>query len=151
MAGIVAVASSSTHTDSGVDEVAVGFIVGEQIRLTANPVGTDYLWAHSIPSTSNAARSRLSGEDEATAYFTPDAAGVYGIALIVDGTAYILRITVTQLAQSTALEALRLSPVADSRIAVPAAGAALYWSATQNALAIKDADGDVFTVDLTAV
>jgi hypothetical protein len=151
MAGIVAVASSSTHADDGADAVAVGFITGEQIKLTANPVGADYLWALAIPSTSNAARSRISGEEEKTAYFTPDAAGVYAVTVNVDGTTYILRLTVTQLAQSTALEALRLSPVADSQVAVPAAGAALYWSSTQDALALKDATGDVFTVDLTAV
>lgn len=151
MAGITAVASSKTHAASGVDVAASGFIAGEEIRLTATPTGTDYLWAMSRPSGSNALRSAIGGDDEATAVFTPDAVGIYAITVDVDGTTYILRISVSALAQTNAIDVLRLTPVADSQVSAPAVGGALYWSSTQGRLALKDSAGDVFTVNLTAV
>jgi hypothetical protein len=65
---------------------------------------------------------------------------------LVSGTTYILRISVTQLAVSYALEALRLSPVADSQVATPATGVALYYSSTQSALCTKNSAGTVTPV-----
>ncbi len=152
MAGIAASASSATHADSGADVSTSGFITGEQIGLQVNPTGTNYQWALTIPSSSNASRSRLSGDDESVAHFTPDAAGIYVVSVVVDSSTYFLRIAVTQLAQSTALESLRLSPVQDSQVAEPSTGLAVYCSSTQSgALAVKNADGDIFTITLTPV
>lgn len=149
MSGISAIGSSATHVASGVDASASGFITGEAVALTTVPAGTDYIWALSTPTGSNAARVRFAGEDDATASFTPDVPGVYAVSVTVDGVAYALRIAVTQLAQSYALEALRLLPVADAQVPAPAAGVALYFSSTQSGLAVKDAAGDVHLVTIS--
>jgi hypothetical protein len=151
MAGISAVSSSKTFAAGGVDVAASGFLTGDQVALTTSPTGTNYQWALSRPSGSNALRGALSGDDEAKAAFTPDVAGIYAVSVTVDGTVYILRLSVTMLAQSTTLEALRLTPVADSQVPAPAVGHALYSSSTQGSLAVKNAAGAVFTVNLTAV
>jgi hypothetical protein len=149
MAGINAIAGSATHAASGVDVAVSGFVTGETIALTAAPTGTDYQWALSAPSGSNALRVGLAGTDEAAAAFTPDVAGLYAVSVVVDGTTYILRLSVTQLVQSYALEALRFSPVADSQVPTPATGVALYFSSTQGALTIKDTSGDTHTVTVS--
>jgi|1185.fasta_scaffold03947_3 hypothetical protein len=149
MSGITAISSTTTHAASGADVSVAGYLTGDQIALMTSPTGTDYQWAISLPSGSNALRAGLAGDDTATASFTPDAPGVYAVSVTVDGTVYILRIGVTMLAQSTALEALRLLPVTDSQIATPSLGAALYYSSTRNALAMKGTDGVVHTVNLT--
>lgn len=149
MSGITAVASSATHAASGADVTASGFVTGETVALSTSPTGTNYQWALASPSGSNAARVRFAGDDTATASFTPDVAGVYAISVTVDGVVYALRLTVTQLAQSYALEALRLLPVADAKVPAPSAGVALYFSATQNALAVKDTGGVVHTVNIS--
>jgi hypothetical protein len=149
MSGITAVAQTTTHAASGADVSVAGFLVGETIALSTAPTGSSYQWALSAPSNSNQVRSALSGATEATASFTPDASGIYAISVTVDGTVFILRITVTMLAVSTALEALRLLPVADAQISTPAAGIALYYSSTQSALSFKDAAGNVRKVTFT--
>lgn len=151
MSGITAVSSTKTHAASGVDVADSGFITGDAIALTASPTGTNYQWSLARPSGSNAARGALSGDASATAAFTPDAAGIYAISVTVDGVVYILRLSVAQLVQSTTLEALRMTPVADSQVPPPAVGHALYFSSTQNTIALKNAAGAVFTVNLTAV
>jgi hypothetical protein len=149
--GITAVASTTTHAASGADVSVSGYITGETVALTASPTGTNYQWSLAAPSGSNSARLRFAGDDTSTASFTPDVPGIYAVAVVVDGTTYMLRLSVTQLAASTVLEALRLTPVPDSQIAAPAVGHALYFSATQNTLALKNAAGAVFSVNLTAV
>lgn len=149
MAGINAAASTTTFSASSADAAASGFITGDQVVLTTAPTGTDYQWSLAIPSGSNALRVRFSGDDTATASFVPDVAGIYAIGVVVDGTTYTLRLSVTQLAVSTALEALRLQPVTDSQIAVPVVGCALYFSSTQGALAIKGTDGVVHRVTVS--
>lgn len=149
MAGIVAAAASKTHAASGADVSDSGFITGEQVALSVTPTGTDYQWALAIPSGSSSARVRFSGDDTATASFTPDVAGIYSVSVVVDGTTYILRLSVTQLAQSTTLEALRLIPVADSQVPAPAVGVAVYYSSTRSALVVKDTSNTVRTVTLT--
>lgn len=149
MSGISAVAATTTHAASGPDVSVSGYLTGEQVVLTTSPTGSDYLWSLAAPSGSNAARLRFAGEDTATASFTPDVPGIYAVNVTVDGTVYALRLSVTQLAQSTALEALRLLPVADSQIAVPTVGVALYYSSTQAALSIKGTDGVVHKVTVS--
>lgn len=149
MAGIVAVSSSQTHSPASADDTASGYITGDQIVLTTNPTGTNYSWALSSPSGSNALRVRFAGDDQPSASFVPDVSGVYSVVAVVDGVTYTLRLSVTQLAQSTALEALRLLPVADSQVPPPPVGVALYYSSTQGALAVKDPSNTVKKVTLT--
>jgi len=144
MAGIIAVAASASvlAAATAVDKNASGFITGEQIVLSTTPTGSAYSWGLSKQSGATA-RSDLDDGSAATPVFTPDVAGVYNITVDVDGTEYTLRLTVTQLAQSTPLEAVRFSPVADSAVPTPALGAALYYSSDQDALVTKLADGSV--------
>lgn len=151
MAGITASASSTSHAASGATATASDFLCGEAVELTASPTGTDYLWSLALPSGSNAARVGFAGEDEDTASFTPDVSGTYTVTVTVDGTTYTLALDASNIANTSQVEGLRLQPVADSRQPTPTTGAVLYWSSTQNALAIKDSAGDVFTVDVTAV
>lgn len=151
MAGITATASTTSHAASGATATAGGFICGEQVALTATPTGTVYAWTLSLPSGSSAARVGFAGEDESEASFTPDISGTYTISVDVDGTVYTLTLSVVNLAASNSLEALRLSPVADAQIPTPAVGCTLYWSSTQDALSVRDSNGDVFTIDLTVV
>ncbi len=151
MAGILANSTSKTMVSSSAYATSTGYITGERIVLTATPPGTDYLWASGAPSSSSVARSELSAETGSSVYFVPDVAGYYVVTCNVDGTDYVIRLSVVSASLSLALaEGVRLSPVIDAQVPTPAAGVCLYYSSTQSALAIKDSDGDVFTVDLTA-
>lgn len=151
MAGITATATTGSHAASGADATASGFICAEAVTLVTSPTGTTYAWSLSLPSGSNAGRVGFAGETSASASFTPDVSGAYTVSVDVDGTTYILRITAANIALTNTVEGLRLQPVADSRMPAPSSGATLYWSSTQNALAIKDSAGAVSTVDVTAV
>ncbi len=151
MAGINASSSTTVFTNTGIDASTSGFLSGEIIALTDSISGTDYLWALSVPSGSNALRVGFAGETDATAYFTPDVSGVYTVTLVVDGVTHVLRIAAANIALSNTLEGIRLQPVTDAQIPTPPAGATFYWSSTQGALSMKDSAGDVFTVDVTAV
>lgn len=151
MAGITATASTGSHAASGIDATATGFIAGEPVTLVTSPTGTVYSWSLSLPTGSNAARVGFAGATSASASFTPDASGVYTASVDVDGTTYILRVTVANIALTSTIEGVRLQPVADAQIPTPSSGATLYWSSTQDALVIKDSAGDVSTVDVTAV
>lgn len=131
--------------ETSANNAASGFITAEQITLGTSPTGTVYSWGIAKPSGSTA-RGNLSDDDVAAPVFTPDIAGVWCLTCTVDGTPYTLRLTVTQLAESTALDALRLSPVADSAVPAPALGAVIYYSSTQDALVTKEPDGDVIPV-----
>jgi hypothetical protein len=151
VAGITAAASTTSHAASGATATASGFICGEVITLTATPTGTDYAWSLSLPSGSSAGRVGFAGDDEAAATFTPDVDGTYTVTVDVDGTVYTLTLSAVNLAVTNSVQGVRLSPVADAQIPTPAAGATVYWSSTQDALALKDSSGDVFTVGVTAV
>lgn len=150
MAGINAQSSSSSHTNDGVDSSTTGFLAGEPVTLTDSVSGTIYSWSLSLPNGSNALRVGLSGEDEATAYFTPDVTGTYTATLIVDGVTHVLRIGAVDIAVTPTLAGVRLQPVANSQIPTPIAGVTFFYSSTEDAFAVKDSSGDVFTVDLTA-
>lgn len=150
--GILANSTSITMTSSTSDDTEVGFVVGERVTLSTNPTGTTYAWSMAMPSTSSVARSGLDDDDAASVMFTPDVAGIYTIVCTVDSTTtYVLRLSITLPAQASVVQALRLSPVGDTQVAAPAVGQVLYFSSTQNALVVKDANDDVFTVDVTAV
>ncbi len=151
MAGINASSSTTTFTNTRVDASTSGFIVGEQITLTDSVSGAAYLWTLSPPSGSNALRVGFAGETTASASFTPDVSGTYTVTLVVDGTTHQLRIAAANIALTNTVEGLRLQPVTDARVPAPSTGGTIYWSSTQDALALKDSEGTVFTVNVTEV
>jgi hypothetical protein len=152
MAGILANSASKTMVgaDTAVDNVATGYVTGEQVTLSTTPTGSAYVWGLSIPSGSVAARSGLSSSSDASVTFTPDVGGEYVLTCIVDSaTTYVLRASVSQVAAVGSVGAVRLIPVADATVPAPATGATLYYSSTADAVAIKLPDGTVSTVDVT--
>jgi hypothetical protein len=148
MAGILANSPSKTMVsgDAGVDQSVTGFITGERIVLGAVPAGVSYSWGLSVPAESAVARSRLSDSTAAAPTFTPDVTGVYVLTLLVDGTTYVLRLSVRQVAISQFSEVLRFTPIADSQVPAPALGRAVYFSETQGALVEKRPDGSVHVI-----
>lgn len=146
MAGILANSSSVTMSSGTVDNTKAGYVVGEQVVLTTTPVGSSYAWAQSIPSGSAPARSVLSDAAVAAPSFIPDVAGVYTLVCTVDGTTYILRISVTLPASASIAQAVRFSPVPDASVAAPALGRTMYFSSDANAMVTKDPSGTVTPV-----
>lgn len=136
--------------DTSADNAVTGYVVGEQIILTATPVGTSYSWAISKPSGASA-RASLSDTDTGTVKFTPDAEGYYVVTVNVSGTDYVLRIAAVAVGTVSALSVANLLPLEDDQVPAPATGASLYFSTTQDALAVKFPDNSVSTIDLTAV
>ncbi len=151
MSGINASSSSATHLNNGVDSSTTGFLTGEPVTLTDSVSGADYLWSIALPSGSNALRVGFAGETTNTASFTPDVTGTYTVTVTIDGVTHALRIGAADLAVTPTLAAIRMQPVADSQVATPTAGVTWFYSSTQGALCVKDSNGDVLTVDLTAV
>jgi hypothetical protein len=144
MAGIIAIAATGQvqSGDTSADNNASGFLTAEQIALATTPTGSSYSWGLSRPQGSTA-RADLNSLTDATPVFTPDVAGVYCITCDVDGTPYTLRLSVTQLAVSHPLEALRFSPVTDAQVEAPTLGAAMYYSSDQGRLVTKLTDDTV--------
>lgn len=151
MAGITATSSTGSHIASTADASTSGFITGETVTLVTSPTGTVYSWSLSLPSGSSALRVGFAGETSASASFTPDVSGTYTATVNVDGTTYVLRISAANIAVTNTLEGVRLQPVTDAQVPTPSSGVTVYYSSTQSALCVKDAEGDVFEVDLTAV
>lgn len=149
--GILANSASVSMASSSSDDVKAGYVVGEQIVLSTTPAGSRYSWGTSLPSGSAPLRSALSATDIASPRFTPDVAGVYVVVCDVDGTPYVLRLSVTMRATISIAQALRFSPVPDDSVAAPAVGAVLYFSSDQDALVTKDSAGAIATIDTTAV
>jgi hypothetical protein len=145
MAGILANSASVSMASGTLDNTTTGFVVGEQVALTA-PSGTLYAWSWSLPSGSAPARSALSATDVRSPSFTPDVAGIYTLVCDVDGTVYLLRVAVTMRATSTVTQALRFTPVPDAAVAAPVVGVALYFSSDANALVTKDPSGTIVPV-----
>lgn len=155
MAGILANSSSSTMTsgDSAVDKVVTGYIRNERITLATYPIASSsYVWALAAPSGSNSAKAYITDTTSSAPALVPDVGGTYTVTCLVDGmTTYTIRISALDTAMSEPAEALRFTPRADAQVAAPAAGCALYWSSTQNALVVKLSDGSVYAIDTTAV
>jgi len=154
MAGILA--NSAAHTmvsgDTSPSDVESGYVTGQQVTLTTFPTGTTYVWGLAIPAGSASARSGLSSATAASPTFTPDVAGEYVVTCVVNGsTSYVIRCSVAAVAATNLVGAIRFMPMTDSSVPTPSTGVSLYYSSTQSALAIKDANGDVSTVDVTAV
>lgn len=153
MAGILANSASQTMVggDTTADKVVSGYVVGEQIRLGVTPAGTSYLWSQALPSGSAVARAGLDSDTIAAPVFTPDAPGVYLVTVIVDSvTTYVIRIGVTAVSVTIAVQGTHYLPVPDASIAVPALGGVLYYSSDQNAFVVKLANGDICPVELGA-
>lgn len=153
MAGILANSSTHTHSSTSVDETEAGYITAEQVTLSVTPSASSYSWGMARPSGSSAGRSALSEDDVASPVFTPDVAGFYTITCLVNGTTtYVIRLSVTSLAVASPSQALRLSPVTDAQVEVPAVGAVLFCGSDHgDVLCMKDATNTVFTVDVTEV
>ena len=144
--GILANSVSVTMSSSTADDVSSGYVTGERITLTTSPTGTNYVWSHGTPSASARARSALSDTTGASVDFFPDAGGTYTVQCDVDGTVYLLRLTVQDASVSENVEALRLSPRGDTTVPAPALGFALYYSADQATLVVKAPNGDILPV-----
>jgi hypothetical protein len=154
MAGIIATSASKVMVsgDTSAEDVESGYITNEQIALSVTPSGSTYSWNQSVPTSSAPGRSRLTSDDAATSRFTPDVPGMYVVTCLVNGvTFYVLRLSVTSLAVSQFVEALRFSPIADANVPAPAAGRMVYFSSDQDALVAKDPDDNLFTIDVTAI
>jgi hypothetical protein len=151
--GILASSASKTMTSSSSDDVSTGYVTHERVTLSTNPApgGAVYQWGMSAPMGSALSRSTLTSYEDATPSFVPDVAGVYTVSCTVNGVAYVLRLTATSAAFSHMAEAIRLSPKTDASIPAPAAGAVLYYSATQGALCVKTPDNAVSRVNVTPV
>jgi hypothetical protein len=146
MAGILANTVSVTMTSGTVDGVQSGYITNEQVTLSADPSGSSYAWGAAKPGGSTS-RAALSSSASATPVFTPDVAGTYTITCDVDGTVYVLRITVTAVAITSVANAHRMSPVTDNSVPTPAKGQTLFASSDfGGGLSARDEDGALHRV-----
>jgi hypothetical protein len=155
MAGILANSATKTMVggDTAADQSVTGYISAETVTLSTSPApsGGTYSWGLARPSGSTA-KAALSDDSGPSVTFTPDVAGLYVVTVSVNSaTDYVLTMSVTQVAQTTSYEAIRLSPKPDAAVPAPTVGVALYYSSTQDALAVKKPDNSVHTVDLAAV
>lgn len=134
--------------DTSPANVQSGYVTGQMVTLATVPTATtSYLWGLSIPSGSSVASSGLSSTSAASPTFTPDVAGEYVVTCVVDGsTTYVLRCSVASAAAQQVVGGIRFMPMTDASVTAPATGVVLYYSSTQNALAIKKTDNTVHTV-----
>lgn len=134
MAGITA-ASASKSLVSGstsADNTVTDFVALERIVLGTSPTGTAYLWTLSVPS---GARATIDDDDASAPSFTPDIEGTYLVTVDVDGTAYVLRITVVQTEVSNQIIVLRVQKVGRAAVATPGSAAAVnVFHSTESAL-----------------
>lgn len=151
MAGIRAVSVTKTFASAGADVASSGFLINEQIVLSAEPAGAGYAWKLSAPSNSVPARSRLDDDGAAVPTFTPDVDGLYLVQVVVDGTTtYVLRIGVSPVASAKQAQAINFLPLADSQVPTPILGRTIYCSATQgNVMVEKRTDGSVHIINVT--
>lgn len=150
MAGINVVSASHSALAQNGTAIA-GYITAEPIILSTTPAGAAYQWALSKP-TASTDRCKLSDDTASAPTLVPDVAGYYIITATVDGvTTYDVTVSVTQVAEATLVEALRVQPKSDASIPAPPLGAALYWSSDQNALTIKLPNGSLATINTTPV
>ena len=147
MAGILANSASVTMTSGTPDNTKAGFVVGEQITLSALPTGSTYSWSLSKPGGATS-RSDLSDATVASPVFVPDYAGTWTVTCIVDNTSYVLRLTATAVAITSVANAHRFSPVTNNSVPAPATGLTLFCSSdASNQLRAKNTSGVVLPLD----
>lgn len=130
--------------DTSADNSVSGYITNEQITLTVTDASPSSIrWGQAIPSASTPARSGLDDDDVAQVVFTPDVGGFYTITAVVDGTTYVLRISVASAAQNTVEGSLGFQPLTDASIPTPSSGRNLYYSSDEADLVTKDSSGTV--------
>jgi hypothetical protein len=144
MAGILANSATATMVDgdTSADNAVSGYITGEQITLTvtdASPASVS--WGQSLPAASSSSRSELDDDDVDTVHFTPDVGGFYTITANVDGTTYVLRISVASVAQNTIEGSTGYQPLTDAQVPTPARGVNFYYSSDSGALSVKRTSG----------
>lgn len=144
MAGIGAVSVTKTHSASGADVAATGFLVNEQVTLSASPSGSGYQWSVAIPSDSAPGRSALDDDTDAAPKFTPDVPGFFTVTCLVDGaTLYVLRLAVVSVGTVRVCEVLHFAPIANSQVSTPQTGFAVFNSSDLPGMAKKDTTGTV--------
>lgn len=142
MAGIVATSQTTNNLSTTTPDGAVtGYITGEEIVLTTTPVGSSYSWTLSAPSTE---RAVLSSETEASTRFKPRNSGTYLIVCQVDGTTYILRISVAEVGSVISAGPVRLMPLLKAAVPAPASGISWFFSEDDGQAAGKYPDGSVY-------
>lgn len=150
MAGIIADSASQTMGagDTSADNSRGGYLTRERITLSTNPTGSTYAWGLAAPVGSAAARSALTDSAAASPTFYPDVAGYYVVTCTVNGsTFYVLRLSITQAAVSTSVEAVRHQPKTNTAITAPALGQAVFHSSDTSLLSAKRSDGTVRTLE----
>ena len=136
--------------DTAVDDAESGYRTAEKITLSTFPTGSAYSWGQAIPAGSAVASSGLSSKTAATPTFTPDVAGEYVITCDVDGTAYVLRLTVTSVIASPSVGSHRYMPAAEAGVIAPSTGETLFFSKEKSRLVVKDSAGVVRDWDASA-
>lgn len=151
MAGIVATSVSTNNAaDTDLDKSITGFLSGEQISLSVTPAPSSYLWRFTSPQGSS--RAVLTGDAIASPKFTPDVAGYYLASVTVNSsTVYVLRVQVVSAGAAETVDGLRVLEITDAQAIAPATGVSIYYSTTQGSLAFKRANGDIETINTTAV
>jgi len=144
MAGIAATSVTTTFAAAGADVAATGFLVNEQVTLSATPSGSGYAWSVAIPSDSAPGRSALDDDTDATPKFTPDVPGFYTITCLVDGaTLYVLRLAVLAVATVRVCEVLHFPPMANAQVTAPQIGFKVFNSSDLPGMAKMDSAGTV--------
>jgi hypothetical protein len=148
VAGILANSITATMVagDTAESKIVSGYLRNERIALSAYPAGTTYRWTLVNPSGSSPIKAQLSDYTSATPSFVPDVGGTYLITAAVDDAVYVIRIGAIDTAASDPVEAIRLTPRADSQVAAPGLGQVLYYSSDRAGLVAKNADGSVAAV-----
>jgi len=147
MAGIMANSASATMVsgDTAADNTASGYLTKERISLSVTG-GSTFVWSLSKPSASGSAVA-LQTPTAATSGFAPDADGYYVVTCLVDGTTlYVLRLAIADVSPVATMTALRFIPVANATVPAPAAGATLFYSIEEDALAQKLPNGTVSAI-----
>jgi len=151
MAGILANSASQVMVsgDTAVTKAVTGYVLNEQITLTAFPVGTTYVWSQTKPAASATDRSGLTSTTSTGPTFVPDAAGTYLVTCNVDGTAYTITIAVVAVSTAETLQTFRFLPVTDASVPTPTLSDTLYFSDDSSALGIKKTDGVFYPLALS--
>lgn len=144
MAGIMANSVSATMVsgDTAADKSVSGYLTKEAISLSVTG-GSTFSWSLSKPTASGSTVA-LKTPTAASSGFSPDVEGYYVVTCLVDGTTlYVLRLATADVSPVGTMTALRLIPVANATIPTPVAGATIFYSIEEDAVAKKLPNGTV--------